>query len=137
MAKWEDLKNILTVHLATRPNLRDDELFVYIGQKFLMDLFDDPDKDLTTTTKVQLIYPERWLNVVEQRILYDAILDRCPNIAEIFIKTHSAYILQCTPNGCAFIIDKPSDYPDQSYKRDARYSPVPKESGGLQIFKIG
>jgi hypothetical protein len=129
------LKEILTVHTYTRPNLRDDEMYVYVGQVFLMDLFDS-DKDITDTKQIQLIYPERWLNVIEQRILFDAILNRCPNVEKLHIITHSVYIMQCTPNGCLFICDKASDYPEQSYVPGVRYCPSIKPDVGLQVLHL-
>ena len=129
------LKEILTVHTYTRPNLRDGEMLLYLGQGLLSDLFDS-DKDITDTTEIQLYYPERWLNILEQRALFDIIMDRCPNIRKIMITTHCVYIMQCTPNGCLFICDKASDYPECKYEPGVRYSPPIQEHTGLERIKM-
>lgn len=135
MMSQNRLEEILEVRVFTRPNLRDDEMISYVGQNLLRDLFDYPDKDLSQMTDITLIYPERWLNILEQRVLLEALKDRCPNAEKIVIVTHSVYIIQCTPNGCCFVCDTASNYPDQGYTRGQRYCPEEKEQG-LQVFHM-
>ncbi|WP_206165750.1 hypothetical protein, partial [Citrobacter braakii] len=68
-----------------------------MGMDFLRTLFDKMEvrPDITS---VKLSFPERWLNIVEQRSIYDRAVKYCPNLKELIIKTHSVYITQCTPN---------------------------------------
>lgn len=70
---------------------------MYIGMDFLRTLFDTMEvrEDITD---VKLSFPERWLNVVEQRSIYQRAQLYCPNLKSLVIKTHSVYIIQCTPN---------------------------------------
>ena len=131
-----NLKEILKVYTKTRPNLRDGELFIYVGQLFLSRLFDNQDYDLTDTKEVTLMYPERWLNLLEQRMLFYFVMDRCPNLTSLIIHTHSVYIIQCTPNGCLWITDDSSKYPERKYERGVRYSPPIEEDKGLQVIHV-
>ena len=113
----------LRVFITTRPNLRHDEMFTHIGYGILDDLFDNQDKNLSGLTEIDLQYPERWLNILEQRSLFDVVKIRCPNIQKIDILTHSVYIIQCTPRECCYIIDDANLYPENQYSLDVRYSP--------------
>ena len=135
MMTQERLTEVLKVLTYTRPNLRDDEMFAYVGQLLLSELFDS-DKDLTDTKQIQLLYPERWLNILEQRALFEAIKVRCPNVESIKITTHSVYIMQCTPNGCLFLCDKASDYPETKYAPGVRYCPPIKPDTGLNVLQL-
>lgn len=89
----------ISVYVYRRPNMRDEglEMEMYLGMDFLRTLFDKMEvrEDITS---VKLSFPERWLNVVEQRSIYDRAVKYCPNLKELIIKTHSVYIIQCTPN---------------------------------------
>jgi len=89
----------ISVYVYKRPNLRDEglEMEMYMGMDFLRTLFDKMEvrPDITS---VKLSFPERWLNIVEQRSIYDRAVKYCPNLKELIIKTHSVYIIQCTPN---------------------------------------
>jgi len=130
---YERLKEITTVHTVTRPNLRTDEFFVFVGQLFLIELF-DTNKDMTPYTDVSLQYPERWLNILEQRALFTAVQWKCPYLKKLHIKTHSAFIIQSAPDGTVFIVDKPDTYPEITYIPGVRYSPVDSYDGGLMAF---
>jgi len=132
---WERLIEILTVKTITRPNLRDDEMFVYVGQPFLRDLF-DTDKDMSEYKSVVLQYPERWLNILEQRALLTAVQQYCPLLEKLEIRTHSAFIIQCSPTGTVFVCDKPDDYPEKTYTRGVRYSPTTRPDTGLNVFHM-
>lgn len=95
----------LTVYIYRRPNLRDSniEFEMYLGKGILISIFDKmeirPD-----VTEAFFVFPETWLNIIEQRLLFARLGHYCPNLKKVFIKTHSAYIIQCTPNGCAQIV---------------------------------
>lgn len=126
----ERLAEILTVHTVTRPNLRTDEFFVFVGQLFLIELF-DTNKDMSEYKEVSLIYPERWLNILELRVLFEVVKIKCPFLEKLYIKTHSAFILQCSPKGTVFVIDHPSDYPEIKYELGVRYCPKDNYNGKL------
>jgi hypothetical protein len=57
-------------------------------------------------TSLFLSFPEHWLNILEQRQLFERLEKYCPNLKHVRIKTHSVYIIQCTPNTCAYMMDK-------------------------------
>lgn len=89
----------ITVYVYRRPNMRDEglEMEMYMGMDFIRTCFDKMEvrEDITS---VNLSFPERWLNIVEQRSIYERAKKYCPNLKELVIKTHSVYIIQCTPN---------------------------------------
>jgi hypothetical protein len=125
----------LKVVVKTRPNLRDNEMTSMMGFSFLEKLFDSID--ILDNEKIYLEYPERWLNILEQRVLFDACAKRCPKLKELTVLTHSVYIIQTTPNTCAGIVDKTTDYPDISYDIGVRYCPPIGPDPGLQVFYGG
>jgi hypothetical protein len=131
----ERLLEILTVYTVTRPNLRDDEMLLYVGQGFLRDLF-DTDKDMSEYKKVVLQYPERWLNILEQRSLIEAVQRYCPLLEKLEIRTHSAFILQSSPTGTVYIVDNPDKYPEVGYTRGVRFSPLSSPDPGITVFRM-
>jgi hypothetical protein len=114
---YENLK----VYAHRRPNLRADEALIYLGLDVLSDLFDHPDKDLSHIESVVLQFPERWLNILEQRALLEALRTRCPNLTSVRINTHSPYILQVVPNGCLFSVHEQEVYDEKPYSASVRY----------------
>ena len=132
---WYEPSFNLEVLITTRPNLRDREMQSQIGYVFLGQLFDS--EEILKNEDVYLEYPERWLNILEQRALYHVIEKRCPNIKSLKILTHSVYIIQCTPNSCAKIIDTTEGYPETAdYTIGQRYCPEQKQTGELTVFKM-
>lgn len=121
------------VYVFTRPNLRSDDMLVYIGQGICRNCFDDQKID-ESTKSVQIEYPERWCNILELRQLVKRILDFYPNIEKITITTHSVYIIQCTQASQIGIRDKNSDYPEKEVSPQTRYCPLPHQQQGLQVF---
>lgn len=85
--------------------MRDDNLEyqLHIGQRVLKQIFDeeriDPD-----VTEVEFFYPERWMNIVEERSLYQRLEHFCPNLKKVNIVTQSVYIIQCTPSANVKIV---------------------------------
>jgi hypothetical protein len=132
--KVKDGKVTLKVFIRTRPNLRctAEETNMYIGYGMLEKLF-DKGSSIPEIKNIQFWYPERWLNILEQRQLFNAIDQMCPNIETIEVVTHSVYIIQCTPNECAFLMDNAAEYPDISFSPGVRYCPLSKDSE-LTIF---
>lgn len=90
----------LSVILHNRPHLRNDsfEYKFQIGYGLLCKLFDDLTIDTSVNT-ISLYFPERHINILEQRVLLDRILYYFPNIESINIETHSPFIVQSIPNG--------------------------------------
>ncbi len=95
----------LEVLIYRRPNLRDNmlEFEHYTGRKVLEGLFDEM-RMMPEVEEVFFSFPETWLNVIEQRMLFSRLEHFCPNLKKVTIKTHSVYIIQCTPNGSAKIV---------------------------------
>jgi len=95
----------ITVYVYRRPNLRDEglEMEMYMGMDFIRTCFDKMEvrNDITT---VNLSFPERWLNIVEQRSIYERAKKYCPNLKHLVIKTHSVYIVQCTKHEQVLIV---------------------------------
>lgn len=87
----------IKVYVQTRPHMRDDNLeYLYqIGRSVLEQIFDREvvDESITTLT---LYYPERYLNIIEERSLYARLAHYCPNLKSLEIMTQSVYIIQCT-----------------------------------------
>lgn len=95
----------LEVLIYRRPNLRDENLEYerFMGRNILDNLYDNM-KMMPEVQNVFFSFPEQWLNIIEQRVLFQRLEHYCPNLKQIKIKTHSVYIIQCTPSGCAKII---------------------------------
>lgn len=124
----------ISVVLVNRPNLRDDEMYMCMGQQFLIDVFES-EKEMEQES-IFLFYPERWLNILEQRIIFDILKDRCPKLKELEIVTHSPFIVQCCKKEWMKVTSH-EKYPDQSYTKGVRYCPPLKPDAGLQVFGAG
>lgn len=98
--------------IYTRPDFLegDFEYESYVGINHLKNCFKikkveqvcDPVYKSNTIT---LSFPERWLNVLEQRALVDRVKQYYPNCEELIIKTHSVYIIQTLHSEQCFIVD--------------------------------
>jgi len=97
----------LEVLIYTRPNLRDSnlEMEMFMGRNILESLFDKMEV-VEDCKSLFLSFPEHWLNIIEQRQLFQRLEKYCPNLEHVEIKTHSVYIIQCTSNKCAYIMDE-------------------------------
>ncbi len=129
------MKMDLKVYIYRRPNFRSPqwEFQLEIGRSLLEDMFDEK-KQLPDVKKATFIFPERHLNIVEQRQLVDyAIPESLPNIEEVEIHTHSVFIIQCAPSGCAFVVNE--DVPLEAHEwGDKVCVPYNENDPGLQIF---
>jgi len=87
----------ILVYVHRRPHMRCDSLEyeLYMGKTHLENMFDHERVD-TQTTSLYFAYPERWLNIVEERSIYDRAKRLYPNLKTLTIKTQSVYIIQCT-----------------------------------------
>jgi hypothetical protein len=102
-----------------------------MGFGFLERLFDQECE--MNDEEVYFEYPERWANLIEQRILYKKIEQRCPNMEKVTILTHSVYIIQCTPNGSVKIMYNKGEYSGKE-SIHTRACPLPDPDPGLQQF---
>lgn len=95
----------ITVAVQRRPHMRDENLeyLFHLGTSVLRQIFDEERVD-PNVTQVKLFFPERWLNIVEERSLYDRLQKYCPNLKTLEIMTQSVYIIQCTRSECVFIV---------------------------------
>lgn len=96
----------LKVYIYTRPHLRDAglEFELQMGRGVLESMFDKMEVRPDVKT-LFLSFPENHLNILEQRALYSRCEVYLPNLKQLTIKTHSVYIIQCTPNGNCLIVD--------------------------------
>jgi hypothetical protein len=93
------------VYIYTRPNLRD-ETFMYesfIGRGVLESMYDKLEirEDVK---ELFLSFPEQWLNMLEQRQIYQRMQHYLPNLKKVTIKTHCLFIIQATPAGKAKMV---------------------------------
>lgn len=120
----------LRVQVLTRPNLRDtNDFLLYIGRDVCDNCFDRKQIDRDTTA-LSLRFPERWLNILEQRALIKRIEHFYPNIQKVEIITHSVYILQTVHKEHLSIADDSSQFPEIDDVL-AALSPDPWEEKGL------
>lgn len=115
-----DIRKMNTkVYIYTRPNLRDSNLEYefFLERSVIEDCFDNMVMR-DDVKSLHLTFPENYLNIIEQRKLYDRLQFYCPNLQDLTIKTHSVYIIQNTPADCCFICDKACDVPETIEDKD-------------------
>jgi hypothetical protein len=80
-----------------RPHMRDDnlEMVMHMGTRVLRQIFDEMRVD-PKLENVVMYFPERWMNIIEERSLWDRLAKYCPNLKSVEIMTQSVYIIQCT-----------------------------------------
>jgi hypothetical protein len=102
-------------YVSIRPNLRTDalEMEMYVGRGVLDAMYDRKEVQPKVASLV-LSYPERWLNILEQRQIYERCKAYLPNLKQVSLKTHSPFIIQCTPAGSVFIVDAATEDESQS-----------------------
>ena len=100
----------LKVYVYRRPHMRDESLEyeLHMGTNVLRSIFDKMEM-LPDVKEVFLSFPENWLNIIEQRVLFQRLGHYCPNLEKVTIKTQSVYIIQCTPHGSCLIINGDND----------------------------
>lgn len=83
------------VCVTLRPWMRDPNLEYtnYIGYSVLQTLFDTEIVDPNVKSFV-LYHPERHLNIVEERSLFNRMAHLLPNLKDVQIFTQSVYIMQ-------------------------------------------
>jgi hypothetical protein len=124
------------LRVYTRPNLRSDDMMVYMGKSYVDNAFDGEkvDKD---TTDIYIQYPERWTNLLEQRVLVYRLMRFYPNLKKMTITTHSVYTIQCVHHEVIRIYDDALQYPEENTETSTcRYCPPLVVNTGLQIFGL-
>ena len=93
----------LEVIVYTRPNMFEvqNNLFNLVGYNILESLFSDP-KFKDESRNLTLYYPERFLNILEQRELIKRL--EVQDYYKVKIVTHSVYILQTIKAECIRIV---------------------------------
>mgnify|MGYP006279484983 CR=1 FL=1 len=126
----------IEVFVYTRPNLRtySVEMEMYMGTNVLRGLFDDMVM-MPEVKRVFLSFPERWLNILEQRALLHRIEHFCPNCESVTIKTHSVYIVQVCKSENVFII-KPVEDIDETSDCTVRMCTEENEGNLLEEGKL-
>jgi hypothetical protein len=96
--------------VTRRPHMRDDNLeyLLCMGTGVLRQIFDNEVVD-SSVKNVVLYYPERYMNIVEERSLYSRLARYCPNLESLEIMTQSVYLIQMTPRESVFIVEHPDD----------------------------
>ena len=95
----------LTVYNHRRPHLRNEtlEMVGHIGLGAIETMFDKmkPDENVHS---LKLLFPERFLNIVEQRVLLQRIEKYLTKVEDVIIHTHSPFICQTVPKEHSLVI---------------------------------
>ena len=92
------------VYATRRPWMRDPNLeYLFMLGRGILDQIFDHEKVSDVETAV-FYYPERYLNIVEERSLFSRLQTYCPKLKSVEIVTQSVYIMQCTPGGSLKIL---------------------------------
>lgn len=106
---WESLEKV-HVYIYGRMNFlnEDFEYESYVGTNQLRNMFIDKKIDDITANLV-LVFPERWLNVVQQMDLINRIYAYYPNLKTLCIKTQSPLIITNCYSEYCYRVDFNSD----------------------------
>ena len=80
------------------------EMHLHRGLHILRQIFDGDEVD-TLVRHIYLVFPERWLNIKEERELQDRLARCYPNLRSLRIVTQSVYIIQCTDSANIKVFD--------------------------------
>lgn len=119
----------LMVFIYRRPHMRCESLEyeLHMGRNHLDNIFDIEKVD-EKTTSLYFSFPERWLNIVEERSLYDRVVLLYPNLQEMTIKTQSVYIIQSTPAECLRIV---ASEEEEAYCKEHGKLPQEQKTGKM------
>lgn len=124
------------LRVYNRPNLRSDDMMVYMGKTYIDNAFETEKID-GTVKDIYIQYPERWTNILEQRALVYRIMRFYPNLKKLVITTHSVYIIQCVRSAVIRICNDASQYPEENIDTSTcRYCPPLAVNKGIQIFTL-
>lgn len=112
------------LYVFTRPNLRNNSFFTHVGYNEIHNVFEDLKID-DKKEEINIMFPERWSNILEQRALVPRLWYYYPNLKKLTITTHSVYIIQCVHRENTLISDNYSDFDDEKYETilTSRYCP--------------
>lgn len=115
-----------------RPNMFNvhDNLFNMIGYTDLKGIFTDENYKPTGKTLI-LYYPERFLNILEQRILIRRLEDF--GYEDVSITTHSEHICTTVPNGCLKVVQDELIEEGSQFRLSNDYVGLPGD-GGLNVI---
>jgi len=119
----EDLKKVKVI-IFRRPNMLKVQSNPYnlVGFGALQSMFTDPDYKAESDS-LSLYYPERFLNIIEQRVLIHRIIEA--GFEEATILTSSVYIVQTT-NNVRIYGDKHIDESRDTFKLSNDYAGLPE-----------
>ena len=118
----------LTVYIFRRPNmfLVQENLYNLVGLSELERLF-TVEGYKTQHKSVTWYYPERFLNIIEQRVLIQRA--ESAGYEEVMIVTNSVYIVQCCVKENIRIVQDELIPEDGRFKLSNDYSGLPNDSG--------
>lgn len=121
----------LTVYVFCRPNMFNvnENMYNMIGLGELKSLFTDPNYK-STGLHLQLYYPERFLNTLEQRALIDRLYKA--DYSSVELVTHSEHIL-CTVDHKNILVVQDELIPEGVFKLSNDASGMP-DDGGLGVI---
>lgn len=84
----------INLFVQQRPHMRDSNLeyYLHMGTVVLKQIFDEERVDTNIKT-LELFYPERWLNIVEEQSLFRRLEKFCPNLESVTIITQSVNLI--------------------------------------------
>lgn len=120
----------LMVNVHRRPDLLDDnfEYMGYVGVSALKQMFVHEQID-TQTKELVFWFPERWLNIIQERSLYPRIKKFFPNVTKVTINTQSVYIIQMTKAEHVQIVSSARETAYLNAQHGAQVLPGECESG--------
>lgn len=127
------MKN-LEIRVFRRPNMFNvnNNIYNMMGVGELEKLFTIENYECSPQA-LQLFYPERFLNVVEQRALMKRIKD-AKNYTDVNITTHSVFIIQsCSHKDVRIYKPEDEDLSEDSFKLSTNECGMPYD-GGLGIL---
>lgn len=122
----------LIILVFNRPNLFavNENLYHLLGLGELKNLFNIPDYK-TKQKVLQLYYPERFLNLIEQRV----VVERCKfaGYEEVHITTCSPFIIQTVDHKSIQVVQDENIPEDGRFKLSNDFSGLPDDNG-LGVF---
>ncbi len=128
---YADKDEIIQLYVYKRPNMFkvQESYFNLVGYGELEKMFTIPNYK-TDHEELTLYFPERFLNIVEQRKLPARCVDA--GYKKVTIDKHSVYIIQCVKSDQIGIFDQ--DLPtDESFKNSHDDIGLPSPDEGLQV----
>lgn len=128
MTNTEETNLSLIIYVDRRPDMFKvhNNMFHAISTGVLEKMFTNPDFKVKEG-KITLYFPERYLNIVQQRDLVRR-LEACGYV-EAVLFTHSVYIIQTAPNNVLRIIECDLKTIDESFTMCDIETVMPDDTG--------